>query len=521
MSGKYLLGVDIGTAGTKTGIFDLEGRLISVAYAESHLKYPAPGWVEQEAEDFYRTACLTIREVLEKSRVRPRDIAGMAFDGQMAGIMGIDEDWNAVTRYDSWLDVRCQKYVDWLRENYCEKLIATVGMPPSIAHGPKMIWWKEEEPEVYNRIAKFIVPAVYVAGRMCGLKADEAFVDYTYLHFSGVSDALKGQWSSELLHAFGLPLEKLPRIVEPWRIVGCVTAKAARDTGLAEGTPVAGGVGDTAASFLGAGMVEKGQAVDVAGTASVLAACVDEFVPDIENKTLILPRAVQAGLWFAMAYIGGGGLCLRWFRDTFAAEEKSNADRTGRDVYDILNEAAEAVPAGAAGLFFIPHLGGRVCPYDSHIRGAWLGFSWNHDQGSFYRSILEAIAYEYGLYLDIIRRLYPHLEVKEVRAIGGGARSHLWNQIKANVLGVPYVSLETEEVAILGSALVAGYAVGLFKDLAGAAKQFARPARRFEVDEKAYVHYRPYRALYTKLYSALKDIYDGIAELPGRLQTRL
>ncbi|MBE3580079.1 MAG: xylulose kinase [Thermoanaerobacteraceae bacterium] len=513
MGAKYLLGVDIGTAGTKAGLFDLEGRLLAVAYAESYLRYPAPGWVEQDPEDFYRTACITIREVLEKSGLNPRDIAGMAFDGQMAGIMGIDEEWRAVTRYDSWLDVRCQKYVDWLREHYCEKLIATVGTPPSIAHGPKMIWWKEEEPEVYRRIAKFIVPAVYVAGRVCGLRAEQAFEDYTYLHFSGVSDALAGQWSPELLGAFGLSQDKLPQIVKPWRIVGYVTEEGARDTGLAAGTPVAAGVGDTAASFLGAGMVEKGQAVDVAGTASVLAVCVDEFVPDIENKTLIVPRAVQPGLWFAMAYIGGGGLCLRWFRDTWAAAEREEAERSGRDVYDILNEAAAEVPAGSAGLLFIPHLGGRVCPYDSRIRGAWIGFSWNHDKAGFYRSILEAVAYEYGYYLDITRKLFPSLEVKEVRVIGGGARSPLWNQMKADILGIPYVSLEREEVGIWGSALVAGYAVGIYKDLAGVAKELARPAQKFEVNEKAHAHYRPYRGLYRELYAALKGVYDRLDEI--------
>lgn len=516
MGGKYLLGIDIGTAGTKTGLFDLEGNLLAVAYEESILRYPAPGWVEQDAEDFYRTTCLTIRQVLEKSNVNPRDIAGIAFDGQMAGILGIDEEWNAVTRYDSWLDVRCQKYVDWIRENYCDKFIATVGMPPSIAHGPKMIWWKHEEPETYARIAKFIVPAVYVAGRICGLKAEEAFIDYTYLHFSGVSDALKMEWSSELLETFGLPLEKLPRIEEPWHIIGYVTKKAAQDTSLAEGTPVAAGAGDTAVSFLGAGLVEKGLVADVAGTASVLACCVDEFVPDVENKTLIMPRAVQPGFWFAMAYIGGGGLCLRWFRDTFAVEEKLSAVETGTSVYNILNEAAEGVPPGSAGLIFVPHLGGRICPYDSNIRGAWIGFSWNHDRKSFYRSILEAIAYEYCYYINLKRKLFPHIEFKEVRVIGGGARSELWNQIKANILGIPYVTLNKEEVGILGSALLAGYAVGIYRNLASVAKELARPGRRYEVDEKLHAYYQPYTELYTELYAALSSIYTRIADLAGR-----
>lgn len=516
MAKKYLLGIDIGTTGTKAGLFDLEGNLIAHAYAESILTYPAPGWVEQDAEDFYRTTCLTIGQVLEKSKVDPRDIAGVAFDGQMAGILGIDEEWNAVTRYDSWLDVRCQKYVDWIREEHCDKFIATVGMPPSVAHAPKMIWWKREEPATFDRIAKFVVPAVYVAGRICGLKAEHAFIDYTYIHFSGVCDAQKMQWSSELLNAFGLPEEKLPRIVEPWRIVGYVTKKAAKDTGLAEGTPVAAGAGDQAAGFLGAGLVEKGLVVDVAGTASLLACCVDEFVPDVENRTIIMPRGVQPELWFPHAYIGGGGLCLRWFRDTFASQEKLEAAANGKSVYDLLNEAARTVPPGSRGLLFIPHLGGRIYPYDSNVRGAWIGFSWNHDRGSFYRSILESIAYEYYYYLKIERKLFPHVEFKEVRVIGGGARSDLWNQIKANILGIPYVSLDREEVAILGSALLAGYAVGLYKDLTAVAGELTRPVKRYEVDAKLHAYYQPYAELYAKLFATLAGTYAEIVRLAAR-----
>ncbi|WP_338818220.1 Xylulose kinase [Moorella thermoacetica] len=518
MGRKYLMGIDIGTTGTKAGLFDLEGNLLADAYEESVLHYPQPGWVEQEAEDFYRTTCLTVRRVLEKSRINPADIAAIAFDGQMAGILGIDDDWQPVTRYDSWLDIRCQEYVDWIRENYNDIFINTVGMPPTVAHGPKMLWWKNEEPKTFKRIAKFIVPAVYVVGRICGLKAEEAFVDHTYLHFSGVSDARNLAWSPEMLDLFDLPLEKMPRIVEPWQIVGCVTAKAAGDTGLATGIPVAAGAGDHAASCLGAGLVEKGLMVDVAGTASILSCCVDRFVPDVAHRTIIMPRAIPKDLWLPHAYIGGGGLCLRWFRDTFALAEKEQAQRQGNSAYDLLNKKAAAGSPGSGGLLFIPHLGGRVYPYDSNVRGAWIGFSWNHEQGGFYRSIMESIAYEYCYYLNIEKQLYPELEFKEVRVIGGGARSDLWNQMKANILGIPYVKLDRDEVGILGSAILAGYAAGIYRDLKTVAQNLSCPGRRYEVDYKLHQFYQPYAELYAEVFTSLAPIYMKLVKLARKVQ---
>lgn len=511
--GKYLLGIDIGTTGTKTGLFDLEGHLLAAAYEESVLQYPRPGWVEQEAADFYRTTCKTVREVLHKSAIAPGEIAAIAIVGQMAGILGIDADWEAVTHYDSWLDVRCQKYVDWIRHNYGRKYTDTVGMPPTIAHAAKMLWWKNEAPETYQKIKKFVVPAVYVSGKLCGLKAEQAFIDYTHIHFSGVADARKVKWSAELLHAFGLAEEKMPSIVEPWKIIGSVTQAAAADTGLPAGTPVVAGAGDHAASCLGAGLVEKGLVIDLAGTASIFSCCVDQFVPDVEHETIIMPRSIQQGLWLPHAYIGGGGLCLRWFRDTFAAAECEAAAKQQRNTYDLLNEQAQMCPPGSEGLLFIPHLGGRIYPNNGNIRGTWFGFSWNHEKGNFYRSILEAIAYEYCYYLSVEKQMFPELDFKEVRVIGGGARSEFWNQMKASILGIPYVKVDREEVGIFGAALVAGRGAGIYHDVKEPAQRLTRVVQKYEVDQELHRFYQPYAQLYTELLHNLTGTFDKLAAI--------
>jgi xylulokinase len=315
-----------------------------------------------------------------------------------------------------------------------------------------------ERPESYKRIAKFVMPSCYVAGRLAGLRADEAYIDPTFLHFTALADAREGQWSGELCARIGVDCGRLPRIVEPWTVIGEVRDESARDFGLCPGTPIAAGCGDTAAGALGAGVVVPGLLLDTAGTASVLACCTNRFAADLDHGTLMVMRSVIPGVWNPLAYIGGGGLALRWFRDRFAAGD-----------YGRMFEEAQNAPAGCDGLLFSPHLGGRICPTAPAMRGAWLGFSWGHTRAHFIRAIAEGVAYEYAYYLRILRSLWPEQALSEARVIGGGAQSLVWNQIKADVLNIPYRRVLRAESATWGSALVAGKACGIIGDLAEAA----------------------------------------------------
>jgi xylulokinase len=463
---KYLIGVDLGTSATKAALYRPDGTLVAEASAEVPIYYPKPGVVEQENDDFYRTAAQTVRQCLGASGVDPRAVAAIAFDSQMAGIGSVDEDFKPATRFDSWLDMRCQPYIEEVGKSHGPLVTRLTGCPPTCDHGPKMLWWKNEQPQEYRRIAKFVTPAGYVGGRMAGLKADQAFMDYTFIHFSGFSDAQAGTWSADLCRLLGMDMEKLPEIVEPWRIVGEVRRQAAKDMGLAPGTPIAAGAGDTAANALGAGIVRAGMLFDVAGTAAVLAGCTDRFVADEKNQALLTMRSVVPGLWNPLAYIGGGGLALRWFRDQFFNASQGVSQPALDDVYDRMTALAATIPPGCDGLYFSPHLGGRICPAAPGMRGAWVGFSWGHTQGHFFRAVLESVAFEYAYYLRILRDLLPGLKLFEARVAGGGARSQVWNQIKADVLGVPYQPLRRGELGTWGSALIAGRAVGLFPNVA-------------------------------------------------------
>ncbi len=400
MTQKYLIGVDLGTSSTKAGLYDTDGHLLADATVDVPLYYPAPGVVEQENDDFYRTAAETVSNCVRDSGVDPRDIAAIAFDSQMAGVGSITDSYEPATRFDSWLDMRCQPYIAYLNDHHAEMITRLTGCAPTCDHGPKIMWWQRERPEEYANVAKFLMPSAYVAGKMAGLTADQAFMDYTFIHFSGLSDNQAGTWSTEICEALDIDMDRLPEIVEPWRVIGEVTEEAAREFGLAAGTPIAAGCGDTAANALGAGVVRPGMVFDVAGTASVLAGCTDTFVADVEHGALLTMRSVIPGLWNPLAYIAGGGQALRWFRDEFELEAVAGKDPDA--AYAAMIAEAMDVPPGADGLFFSPHLGGRICPATPEMRGAWLGFSWGHSRAHFFRAVLESVAYEYAWYLSIL-----------------------------------------------------------------------------------------------------------------------
>ena len=515
MGTSYVVGVDVGTMGTKAALYDEQGVLHGSAFEESKLFYPKPGWVEQSPEDIYGSVIRTIRSAVEASGVAACDIVSLALDGQMAGVCTIDADWNAATYYDSWLDNRCVPQIRQLKR--CEdEILASSGCVPSYSHGPKMLYWRDAQPEAWSRIAAFLPPAAYAAGRLAGLKGRDAFMDRTYLNFSTFGDTARSRWNDDLLGEFGLTTEKLPRITEPWEIVGRITRDAASATGLQEGTPIAAGCGDQAANVLGAGIVEPGTVFDTSGTASVFSSVIDRFETDRTYRTLMTCPHVVPGLYYAMAYVAGGGLNLRWFRDAFCADETSRWQAEGRNPYEALDAMAGEVPRGADGLLFIPHLGGRNTPNDTNVRGAFFGLTWKHGKGHMYRAIMESLAFEYATYLRSVKVIAPGLSYTRALNIGGGARSRIFKQIKADTLGMSYHSLARDEFGTLGSAIVAGHAVGLFDSLAGTAAGLSRTAGpTIEPDPAALRIYEPYAEFYARLLDGTTALFERHAMLPS------
>ena len=466
---SLLLGIDLGTQGTKAVLHREDGACLAEAFVRSQPRHPAPGAVEEEPADQLASVIATIRDCLAKSGANPSAVAGLAIAGQMAGVIGIGADGIAVTPYDSWLDTRCSPYIERMRP-HASAVLSSTGNAPSFNHGPKILWWKDERPPIYARIATFVQPAAYVAMRLCGLNADEAFIDPTYLHFSGFADNRAQRWDAGLCQAFGVSQAKLPRIVASDSTVGAVTPEMATACGLRPGTPVLAGCGDTAASLLACGATEPGICVDVAGTASVFAATTRDFAPDAASGILGCGRSVIPGLWHPYAYVNGGGQNLEWFRTAVLNHTRSFAE---------LDSAADDDSGDADLPYFVPHLGGRVSPPWPQLRGAWVGLHWNTSEASLFRAMLEGVALEYAIYRDAARRLQDDFMVREVRVTGGGEKSATWNQLKADRLQTRVVTIERGGGAPMGAALLAGLGTGVIRDLPTALPQWIAFGRSF------------------------------------------
>jgi xylulokinase len=467
---KALIGVDIGTQGTKTAIFADDGRCLAQAFRPSKLYQPLPGVVEEDPETQLDSVCRTIRQCMKIAKIDHASVAGIGIDGQMAGVIGVGKDGRNVTPYDSWLDTRCAPYIKQMEEAAGEQIVAKAGCAPSFNHGPKILWWMHERKGVFRTIAAFVQPGGYAAMRLCGLDGSLAFIDKTYLHFSGFANNRQSRWDTDLCRRFDFDAAKLPTIVDPASFVGELTVAAARRCGLHPGVPVVAGCGDTAASFLACGATSEGVGVDVAGTASVFAMTTAEFHADVKHRILACGQSAVPGLWHPYAYINGGGMNLEWFRREIANGGRSTGE--GLISFEKLNELAAAIEPDASLPIFVPHLFGRVCPAQPDVRGAWIGLAWDHTQAHLYRAVLEGVALEYAVYRQGLLALHKRLKIKELRVTGGGALSALWNQLKADAMQTPMRRVSRSEGAPLGAALLAGYGVGVLKSLPEAAKQW-------------------------------------------------
>lgn len=485
---KSFIGVDIGTTGIRAGVYDEEFALLGTGNGRSIIRKGPGGEIIQEADEIYTESAKAVSEAIRNAGVNVKDIACISFDGQMAGVMAIDEKWNAVTPYDSWLDTRCAEQVASIKNRAGRLVVEKTGNIASYNHGPKILWWKENEKEVYRRIKSFIQPSAYVAGRLCGLDGKDAFIDWTFLHFSGYADNKNLKWDEELTAIFGIDISKLPRIVSPLTVIGYTTKKESESFGIPPGVAVAAGCGDTASCFVGTGAVEAGLAVDVAGTASVLALTTDKFLVDFEGM-VYTARSVYRDTWYSMSYINGGGLNLEWFRETFCPES----------TFDDLNRAIEGLTPGSDGLIFIPHLEGRAYPNNPAMRGQWKGFTRGHNLGHFFKSILEGIAYEYALYMERILEALKERRKYTIRGVGGGSKSRLWNQIKADVLDCEYTTINRKDISTLGQALIAASATGAIKDIRETVKNIIRIEETFYPDERNHVVYLDFIDRYKKM----------------------
>jgi xylulokinase len=501
-----LLGIDIGTSGTKTLLIDEQGRALASAMAEYPLSTPRPGWAEQQPEDWWRATVATIREVLAKSGRSGRDIGGIGLSGQMHGSVFLGRDNRVLRPALLWCDQRTAAQCAWITERVGAERVVELTANPVLTGftAPKVIWVRQNEPEVYRQITKVLLPKDYVRFQLTGEYHTEVS-DASGTSFFHVRER---RWADELLDRIEVPREWMPEVHESPVASARVSAAAAEATGLAPGTPIVGGGGDQAAGAVGNGIVEAGIVSSTVGTSGVVFAFAERPTVDPGLRVHTFCHAVP-GTWHVMGVMLSAGGSLRWYRDALAHPEAAYARILGVDPYETITQAAAAAPAGCEGLIFLPYLTGERTPYpDPNARGVFFGLTLRHDKRHMARSVLEGVAYGLRDSFEILDAM--GVPIQQVRASGGGARSPLWRQIQADVTGREHVTINVDEGPAFGVALLAGVGTGVWSSVAEACRATIRVVDRAAPNAETRATYDRFYPIYRALYAALKEPFAAV-----------
>ena len=496
-----VLGIDVGTGGSRALVMDDGGRIVSSA-TEEHAPFASPqiGWAEQRPEDWWRACGIAVSKALAKANLRGEDIACVGFSGQMHGAVMLDERDEVVRPALIWCDVRTQKQCDDLTAKVGAERLIGLTCNPALANFTvtKFLWVRENEPELWKRVRSVMLPKDYVRFRLTGERAtDMADASGTLL-----LDVAHRRWSNEMLQAAEISESWLPELFESPDVCGQVSSAGAAATGLRTGTPVVAGAGDQAAGATGMGIVAAGSVSATIGTSGVVFAATDRPALDPKGRLHTFCHAIP-GRWHVMGVTQAAGLSLRWFRDQFGSESKD-----GGDPYERLTDAARTVPPGCDGLLWTPYLMGERTPHlDANARAALVGLSASHTRAHVVRAILEGVAFSLRDTFTIFEEM--KVPVKNIRLGGGGARSKLWRQIQADVYGHEVEIVEAEEGAAYGAAILAGVGAKIWPSVEAACERTVRVKERVpERVDVVQVMNDNYTA-YQRVYAATKAIFNS------------
>ena len=502
-----LLGIDLGTTAVKALLINESGDTLASATVEYPLSTPRPLWSEQDPADWWRGTSEAIRQVLAKAGVSGRDVRGIGLSGQMHGLTLLDRAGQVLRPAILWNDQRTAAQCDELVRRAggpmrTRELIANIPSPSYTA--PKLLWVREHEPDVYARVAHVLLPKDYIRYKLSGEFATEVG-DATGM---GLLDVRHRRWSDEMLALLDIPREWLPLCAESHEPTAQVSDAAARETGLAAGTPIVGGSGDQPAAAVGLGSVREGIVNVTLGTSGVVFASVEHYPPIRDTAIEVFCHAVPE-TWFFMGVMLSAGGSLRWHRDVIAnGHPVLVAQRDAVEPYDALLSSAAEAPIGAEGLIFLPYLTGERTPHrDSLARGAFVGLTLRHTQAHLARAVVEGISFGLRDSIELMRELGLH--VNEVRAAGGGARSAIWRQMLADIFQADITLVNSTEGGAFGVALLAGVGIGLWRNTREACDAVIRVTSRTSPSEDSAVlrRYDEAYARFREAYPALKPIF--------------
>ena len=503
MDKKYILAHDTGTGGNKAVLTDLRGRIIHSRYRDYGLSYPQPEWVEQDPEQLWRAVTETTREVISETGIDPGEILGVGISAQMFNLLPVDEDCRPLTPMLSWLDMRSIAQADRVLSGDTPELLfqQTGNIPTAKDIIPKILWLKEERPDLWKRTYKLLDCKEYILYQLTGKIAIDWHGASVYFLF----DPYQKSWSQEACDRLGIPVELLPEAYPCTTIIGEVSEGAARLTGLNPGTPVVICAGDVAVAQTGAGANADGKAHLCVGTATWVGLSTSQFRND-PIKPFWALNHIDPSKWIIAGEMETGGGALMWLRDTLFQHEAERVRAEGKSTYDMLGQMAASVEAGSDKLLFTPWLSGERAPVlDHYARGAWLGISLSHTGAHFVRSVMEGVAYHLRWIIESLE--HNEFPVGVLNAIGGGSTSEVWTQIISDITGHElHIVKNAMEAGATGAALTVAVGLGVYPDVSSIDElieinHIVRPDRRNSG------RYEPLYQAYRQAYEALAPIY--------------
>lgn len=506
----YILSFDTGSTSVKAAVYNTQGQLVVYATNATPVHPKRPG--ESNVDDYTAVCLATIKEAVLKSGLPASAFAVVAMTGQMAGCMGIDKDFNPVTIWSNSVDSRHAECFKDFPQEYHDLSLPVSGTNAAYML-PKIKWLEKYYPETTDKIAKYQILGNYLAGKMVGLSVEDAVLDRTLTEWSGLADVQNDCWSEKLIELTGVDAHKLPKIVPSGCILGGLTKEMADACGLLEGTPVSSCIGDKPASNIGCAITEPGQIIDEVSTVGAFSQCVDHYIPDTRYRRLeCIPSAIP-GRFYTQALFLGSGAVIDWFKAHFTQPYEDMAQKSGRHVLQVLDDLARPIPAGSEGLLAFNFFNGGVLPQDALMRGMVMGQEFLHDIPHLYRAVMEGFGYEWCLALKSMVENYPHLEAREVIVTGGGARSGLYNQIKADILGIPYTTMTRPDSCTLGAAIIVGANIGIFPDISETAKKLTERQETFVPDPANHEKYKHFVDLYEDAFIQTNRLFRKLHEI--------
>jgi xylulokinase len=503
-----LIGLDIGTTSVKAGVFEASGRQLSAAGQEYRIEHPAPDRAEIDAETYWQATVVAVRAALASAGADPARVVAMAVSSQGETVVPVDANGRPLGPAVVWLDNRAVAEAGQLAQRFSDAAVYDRTGVPSITPtwtACKLLWWRRHEPGMFETARHFLLVEEFLIQRLSGRFVAEGGVQSSSLLY----DIRDHGWWDGMLDAVGIGPDRLPELVRPGTVVGTLSTEAAAALGLPARVRVVAGGMDQGAGAVGVGNIGRGVISESTGGALTLQASVDRHGGDLSRQTPVYVHSAPERYLYCPV-CPTGGMALTWFRDQFGAEEIARAgglsDGRGGSAYDLLTALAAGVKPGADGLTMLPHLMGAFSPeYEPAASGVFFGFTLHHGKPHFVRAVLEAVAFMLRRNLELLAG--AGAPAAEVRSHGGGARSALWNQIKADACGLPVVTLQSDDAAVRGDAMLAGVAAGIFTDLSAASSAMVTVKDRYEPDPSTRAAYDDAYGRYLRLFDALRPLF--------------